>query len=242
MSTIINGIGRVGIRQTISAPSTPTYPIITSGLNLYYDISNPTCYPGSGTSITDLSGNGNTGTLVNGVAYSSLNGGQLIFDGVNDTVDIPHSTSLIKTTNGALFLYVKLQSTNNQVLIGKGDIYSDRKAYGMYTYSSSEYVEIANTTSAIQVGSAPLTVGTWRQVGMVWNGSTLKKYINGVEVSSISQTINVVDDGRIMRIGGRMTYGTPYSDMCFGEVYLYDTLTPSEITANFNATKTRYGL
>lgn len=222
--------------------SVPSLPIITTGLNLYYDISNTLCYSGSGTTLNDLSGNNNTGTLVNGVAYSSSNGGQLIFDGVNDTVDIPHSTSLIKTTNGALFLYVKLQSTNTQVLIGKGDIYNDRKAYGMYTYSSSEYVEIANTTSAIQVSSTPLTVGTWRQVGMVWNGTTLKKYINGVEVSSISQTINVVDDGGIMRIGGRITYGSPYSDMCFGEVYLYDSLTPSQITANFNATKTRYGL
>ncbi len=222
--------------------SVPSLPIITTGLNLYYDISNPLSYSGSGTTLNDLSGNNNTGTLINGVAYSSSNGGQLIFDGVNDTVDIPHSTSLIKTTNGALFLYVKLQSTSNQVLIGKGDIYNDRNAYGMYIYGYDECVEIANTTSFTQVSSASLTVGAWRQVGMVWNGTTLKKYINGVEVSSISQTINVVDDGTIMRIGGRMTYGTPYSNMCFGEVYLYDILTPSQITANFNATKTRYGL
>ena len=66
--------------------------------------------------------------------------------------------------------------------------------------------------------------------------------MNGVEVSSISQTINVDDIGSIMRIGARVTYGTPYSNMLFGEVYLYDTLTPTQITANFNATKSRYGL
>jgi hypothetical protein len=45
--------------------------IVTDGLVLALDAGNPKSYPGSGTTWTDLSGNGNNGTLVNGVGYNS---------------------------------------------------------------------------------------------------------------------------------------------------------------------------
>jgi hypothetical protein len=45
--------------------------IVTDGLVLCLDAGNPKSYPGSGTTWTDLSGNGNNGTLVNGVGYSN---------------------------------------------------------------------------------------------------------------------------------------------------------------------------
>jgi len=220
----------------------PTYPIITNGLKLYYDISNPLSYAGSGTTLNDLSGNGNTGTLLNGAAYSSTNGGICVLDGINDYINIPHSTSLTKTSTGALFIYVKLANTNTrQIIINKGNIYGDISAYGMYLWGGNyEYVEIANTTTANQISNIT-TAGIWKQVGMVWNGTTLKKYVNGVEVASMTQTINVNDVGGPMRIGSS-TSDIYNSNMSFGEVYLYDTLTPAQITANFVATKSRYGL
>lgn len=58
--------------------------IVTDGLVLCLDAANPKSYPGSGTVWSDLSGNGNNGTLVNGVGYNSNNGGYLTFDGSND--------------------------------------------------------------------------------------------------------------------------------------------------------------
>ena len=44
--------------------------IVTTGLVLHYDFSNPASYPGSGTSVTDLSASNNTGTVVND--YSAI--------------------------------------------------------------------------------------------------------------------------------------------------------------------------
>ena len=61
--------------------------ISLNGLVLCLDAANPKSYPGSGTTWTDLSGNGNNGTLVNGVGYSSDNLGSLVFDGANDYVN-----------------------------------------------------------------------------------------------------------------------------------------------------------
>lgn len=48
----------------------PLAPVVTSGLVLHYDFSNPSCYSGSGASITDLSAVGNNGTVVND--YSAI--------------------------------------------------------------------------------------------------------------------------------------------------------------------------
>ena len=60
--------------------------LVMNGLVLALDAANPKSYPGSGTTWTDLSGRGNTGTLTNGPTYSSANGGSLVFDGTNDYV------------------------------------------------------------------------------------------------------------------------------------------------------------
>ena len=57
---------------------------ITDGLVLALDAANTKSYPGSGTTWTDLSGNGNNGTLTNGPTYNSSNLGSLSFDGIDD--------------------------------------------------------------------------------------------------------------------------------------------------------------
>jgi hypothetical protein len=67
---------------------------VTNGLVLCLDAANRKSYPGSGTTWTDLSGNGNNGTLVNGVGYSGDNLGSLSFDGVDDYISLSQSITL----------------------------------------------------------------------------------------------------------------------------------------------------
>jgi hypothetical protein len=54
-----------GITIAAGVSITPTSSLVTDGLVLYYDFSNPACYPGTGTAITDLSVSNNAGTVVN---------------------------------------------------------------------------------------------------------------------------------------------------------------------------------
>ncbi len=68
--------------------------IVTDGLVLYLDAANPKSYPGTGTSWYDLSGNGNNGTLVNGIGYDSNNRGSMVFDGVDDFISINYTNSI----------------------------------------------------------------------------------------------------------------------------------------------------
>ena len=62
--------------------------IIADGLLMYVDAANRRSYPGTGNTWYDLSGNNNHMTLVNGVGFSTANGGVLITDGTNDYIEL----------------------------------------------------------------------------------------------------------------------------------------------------------
>ena len=95
--------------------------IITDGLVLALDAGNTKSYPGSGTVWTDLSGNNNTGTLTNGPTFNAANGGSIVFDGTNDYVTLPIST----TSGQALTYFGWLYSTEST------SIYKNFVAYDM---------------------------------------------------------------------------------------------------------------
>ena len=97
----INGIGRVGIRSS-ALPS-----IITNGLILNLDATDPASYPGTGTIWTDLSGGGHHATLVNGPTYNPANKGYIQFDGVND-----YATGLGVRPTGAFTTSLWFKATN----------------------------------------------------------------------------------------------------------------------------------
>ena len=81
-------------------PPPPSAPVLLYGMN-----------EGSGTTLTDASGNGHTGTLVNGpawVAGQATYGQALSFDGVNDAVSVANPSALnVGTSDFTFELWVK---------------------------------------------------------------------------------------------------------------------------------------
>ena len=74
-------------------------PIVTSGLVLCLDAGNLKSYPTTGLTWTDLSGNGNNGTLsTTSIVYNSDNGGSLVFDGTDDQVSVSASFTVTAST------------------------------------------------------------------------------------------------------------------------------------------------
>ena len=59
-----------------------TFGGVTTNLTTHWDFGNSSSYSGSGSTVTDLSGNGNNGTLQNtsNISYSSDDGGHIILD------------------------------------------------------------------------------------------------------------------------------------------------------------------
>jgi hypothetical protein len=85
--------------------------LITNGLVLYLDAGNIESYTGSGTTWTDLSGNGNNGTLTNGPTYSSSTGGSIVFDGVDDYVTTSYAPTF---TDFTIITWFICTGNNNQ--------------------------------------------------------------------------------------------------------------------------------
>ena len=70
------------------------YPaIITDGLIMNLDAGFVSSYPTMKTTLYDLSGKGNGGTLINGPTFSTNGGGSIHLDGVDDRIDIPKDMS-----------------------------------------------------------------------------------------------------------------------------------------------------
>lgn len=65
-------------------------PISQDGLVLYFDAANRRSYTPSGLAVFNIAGQ-NSGVLLNGVGYSSSNGGSLAFDGTNDLISLTTS-------------------------------------------------------------------------------------------------------------------------------------------------------
>ena len=76
------------VSSTSITGSTFSNSIVTDGLLLHLDAGNKNSYPGSGTTWTDLTGNGYNATLINSVGYTSTSGGMLTFNGSNQTATV----------------------------------------------------------------------------------------------------------------------------------------------------------
>jgi hypothetical protein len=208
-----------------------TKGIVQSGLVLNLDAGVSSSYPGSGTTWTDLSGNGNTGTLTNGPTYNSANGGSLVFDGVDDYVNVGTPSisvgkitvnAWVKINAGSLFQHIVDSQFNSWHL---AILNSNRP----YFYNGSAY----------HTGAPAINVGQWYMITGV-QGTTLDIYINGVLGQSIASNVNVTTYNVIL---GAWQSGSRPSNGNIAQTQIYNrALTAQEIQQNFNATRSRYSI
>jgi hypothetical protein len=225
-----NGIGRVGWRNF--APTIPS--ISTNGLIVNLDASNPLSYSGTGTTWTDLSGNGNNGTLYNGTSYSSANGGTMVFDGVNDYIRILTGLPISNTlsvwfkqpapTGGGLL------ETNTLTGIGGGSPY-------LFVGLGTNYIRTYNEPYGYSTNSE-YTPTNWYNVTITGSGGTRNIYINGVFTATKVISFSVLNQNSSINIGA----GYPgYFNGNVPVVHAYNrVLTQAEITNNFDALKGRF--
>lgn len=110
-----------------------------NGLVLALDAANTKSYPGSGTTWTDLSGNGNNGTLQNSPTYDTNNLGSFSLDGVDDRILISCNNSTIRTFNSTTQFIIKLPvySGGQRCILsyragGGGSLYIGKSSNGIF--------------------------------------------------------------------------------------------------------------
>jgi hypothetical protein len=214
--------------------------IITDGLVLCLDAGNTKSYPGSGTSWSDLSGQGNTGTLTNGPTYNSTNGGSLVFDGTNDYVStglVLPSPSTTPTTFDLVFKYNS--SSTFRGLIGSSAYRSTGFSVGFMGQSSMRMTYNASSSSYENnwsYDSSVISNGTF-----VFNGRNISVYRNGSLITTYTASFDVAQNANGMQIGRNLQGGWNTSQVDVYSVRVYNkALTAAEVLQNYNALKGRY--
>ena len=226
----------------------PAFPIITDGLTVYLNAADATSYPGSGTNWTDLI-SGYNATLVNSPSFSSSNGGYLDFNGSNQYATMYGMPGTFWTGSWTVQFWVYQDVVTERAFLSQG-ITSANKGLHLITRNQSGanryllgmyFNDYVSTTTAV--------TGTWRLVTYTYNSSspyTKQLYINTTVDTPLSSTTNAYtgtnNNTELARIGWSGT-NIYYYDGRMAQVWIYDSVLDStEITDNFNATKTAYGL
>jgi uncharacterized delta-60 repeat protein len=193
----------------------------------------------AGTVLTDLSGNGNNGTVSN-ASWTPVSGSlpftsALQFAGGNNSfVTIANSASLDLTSGMTLEAWVDPTAAAN----GWQDV--------MYKYHDNYYLEASSPSGAPSAGGTagstdtgpsaknPLPTNTWSFLAATYNGTNMLLYINGVQVASVAVSGNLATSTAPLQIGGDSTYGQYFQGL-ISNVRIYNTaLTANEIQEDMN--------
>jgi glucuronoarabinoxylan endo-1,4-beta-xylanase len=182
----------------------------------------------SGTSVADRSGNGNTGTLTSGAAFTSgkINNG-VNLNGSGSWVNIPNKTL---AGNFTLAAWVYLSGT-----ISSADALIGQEGTGQCIDFSSGKVRFYTGSSTAVQATQTLSAGTWKHFTIRRSGSTISIYIDGVLNAS-----GTYSGSFIPKAIGRGNAGTNTGGK-IDEVYLYNrALSTTEITNLFGGTAARF--
>jgi len=213
--------------------------IITDGLVLCLDAGNTKSYPGSGTTWTDLSGNGNNGTLTNGPTYSSSNGGSIVFDGVNDCIVVNNNANILSKTayTKIAWFYPTSFVTNNNIVSG-----GNSGQHAFWLGASTNLRAGHNGSWSTVVSNTTLSLNNWYCGAVTYSDTSgWVLYLNGIpEVTNASITTFTGNQEIVI---GAYTTGSNVFTGRIPQVSIYNrALTASEIQQNFNALRGRYGI
>jgi hypothetical protein len=230
--------------------------IVKNGLVLYLDAGSPNSYfpLSSGIICKDISGFGNNGTLINGVVYSSQNGGSFLFDGLDDYIQSTNNPSLQITNALTLSIWLKGDSSFNagSLMCKSTQIFGNNidKVYELGFLSSVMYFQFGNGTlvSNVFFSSSSVITNTWKQVVCTWDGTTntngIKMYYDGILVAQNTAASTVIQNpvNTPLLIGdGRRGAFRYKGDI--GIVKIYNrSLSQAEVLKDYNESKVRFGI
>ena len=207
--------------------------IVTDGLKLYLDASNPSSYPGTGTTWFDLSGNGNNGTMVNGVVPLS---NAMRFDGVDDYLTAP---VLVPSRTYTVSFWI-----NPATLIDYNQLISINGTWGGFTMHTGIggycWVGITVSNRISSIGSNTYTLNTWQLFTFTFDNGMAILYKNGSSMRSATLVNPAVSTLSGLAIGGN---SNATINGKINDTMIYPrALTAQEVNQNFQATRSKYGI
>ena len=200
-------VAGIGVSEFGTAPASTA---ATTGLVAAYGFDE-----GSGTTVTDASGNGNNGTVTNTTwSTSGKYGGALQFNGTNALVTVPDTASLHLSSGMTLEAWVNPSTVTAKwrdvIYKGNDNFYLEATSTNA---SKPDAGMIAGGSYADAIGTAKLTASTWSFLTETYDGSTLRLYVNGTQVASTAHTGTIATSTNPLQIGGDSIYGQYFAGL-----------------------------
>ena len=210
-------------------------PIVTDGLVFAVDAANYESYPGSGTTWSGLSGNGNGGTIYNSPIFNNNNGGYFAFDGTDEYVKLTNEWTWSMGYTINVWLNLTNSSGGAKYFLGRDNTSTMGVRYNCNTETFLVFSGGSGYTFASYDQPTTWVMYTAYRTGT----STYKSYVNGESIGTNDSGIDT--DIKLNLIGKRRDgYNTDADIAC---VSFYEkTLSDTEISQNYNALKSRFGL
>jgi hypothetical protein len=236
-----------------------TPPIVTNGLVLNLDCGNRLSYPTSGTTWTDLSGNNNNGTLTNGPTFNPNNLGSIVFDGVDDYVQLNNCLPL-KWQNinqislEVFFKFNSLSSPRQYIFDSRYDVSTPYNWYLLIVDPGGILITSTGQNSGGFLTDIIVTTLNNNQIYMVnltidktTTTNNFKVYVNGSltltnsfdwTTGQGSENNSIMYLGRAFPDSGFRLNGNIYNF----KIYKNKVLNQAESLHKYNGYKTRFGL
>lgn len=217
--------------------------VILNGLIFLLDSANTKSYSGSGSAWTDLSGNGNNGTLTNAGSILHESGSHFKFNEL-----VTNSTGYVEmgdvlTTSYTKNIWFRTNAANtNHLMSGSGGAGTT----AIWCANGERFIAAGHSTN-INVGSNAIVVydsgsstglQTWHNACVTYSNTTMKLYINGFLVDTgtdsdpTDTSLHIAGYANASELSGDVAYASLYNRV----------LTDDEVLKNYNALKGRFRL
>jgi hypothetical protein len=234
-STVAQGLPKY---QDVWDQTTVIYQPVTSGLTMNLDAGNTSSYPGSGTTWTDLSGNGRNISLSNTSYGGSGTGGYLIFNGTNAFGSL--GSNLISGNVAHTVTVWTYQLSTPSAAQEYWSQWSESSTSTSWFFGPSSGT---NMRYSDNWGGAGTTIenNQWICWTATFDGTTANIYKNGVSIGT--RTGFSQSGTQAFFIGKQGTGAFEYAHARMSLVRSFNrALTQAEVTQDFGAYRERYGI
>jgi len=223
--------------------------IITNGLVLALDATDRNSYVSGSTNWNDVSGNGNSGSLLNGPTFSN---NSIVFDGSNDYVNCGGTVKPTTAITVSTWIYFNSSfGADNRYLVDWHSLAAQDR-WIFYTTGTNQITWYLKTVNQPEGSTAAytVTINTWINLcgtydSTISGGTNAQKfYVNGQLFASANRinALNTGTDIYTVKLGSQTSAGG-YLNGRISNVQIYNrALSSQEILQNYNAQKSRFNL
>ena len=201
---------------------------------------------------SDLTGNQNSGSIINGVAFNNNAYGSFNFNGINSYISISNPTTF-QSQNLSISIWINpLTQTNvlttlvdydhaasNGWVIQSEDATTNRNYYFAY-YDGTVFQPVGNYGAGKGI---QITNSIWNNIVYTKNGTSVIGYLNGVQsVSYTASNSNInYQSNKNFQIGNIVQNYNRFFNGSISTVQIYNkALSAAEVLQNYNQYKTRF--